>query len=76
MGFGLRNTGVGLLLLSAVTMIGQQPAAPVHLTAQQDRQRMMDLLHITSLRSGVDGKTVNYDESKAHDDAKLPIPWC
>lgn len=74
MGFGLRNTGVGLLLLSAVTMIGQQPAAPVHLTAQQDRQRMMDLLHITSLRSGVDGKTVNYDESKAHDDAKLPDP--
>src|SRR5439155_17805625 len=36
-----------------------QPAAeglpaPVQLTAQDDRQRLMDLLHITSLRRGAD----------------------
>ena len=45
-------------------------AAPVHLTAEQDHQRMMDLLHITSLRRGADGdpkspNAANYDESKA-----------
>jgi hypothetical protein len=54
-------------------------AAPVHLTAEQDHQRMMDLLHITSLRRGADGdpkspNAANYDESKAGSDIKLPDP--
>jgi peptidoglycan/xylan/chitin deacetylase (PgdA/CDA1 family) len=45
------------------------PVPPVHLTAEQDHQRMMDLLHITSLRRGADGSpksphAANYDESK------------
>jgi hypothetical protein len=50
---------------------------PVHLTAEQDHQRMMDLLHIASLRRGVDGDpksphAANYDETKANPYPKLP----
>jgi hypothetical protein len=52
---------------------------PAHLTAEQDRQRMMDLLHISSLRNGVSGTprapdAANYDESKAGPFSKLPDP--
>jgi len=53
--------------------------APVHLTAEQDHQRTMDLLHIASLRKGVDGdpksaQAANYDESKANQNLNLPDP--
>jgi hypothetical protein len=53
---------------------------PVHLTAEQDHQRMMNLLHIKSLRSGADPNhpdapnAVNYDESKANPYPRLPDP--
>src|SRR5579863_6995237 len=52
---------------------------PVPLTAEQDHQRLMDLLHITSLRRGADGdpkspNAANYDEDKAKPDPKLPDP--
>ncbi|HKV25430.1 MAG TPA: glycoside hydrolase family 9 protein [Candidatus Acidoferrum sp.] len=52
---------------------------PVHLTAERDHQRMMDLLHITSIRRGADGdpkspNAANYDETKAGSDLKLPDP--
>jgi hypothetical protein len=53
---------------------------PVQLTSQQDHQRMMDLLHITSLRKGADGRNphapnaANYDESKANRESTLPDP--
>src|SRR5579863_4228143 len=55
------------------------PPSPVRLTAEQDHQRIMDLLHITSLRRGADGDSkspnaANYDESKAGSDIKLPDP--
>jgi hypothetical protein len=55
------------------------PPSPVRLTAEQDHQRLMDLLHITSLRRGADGdpkspNAANYDEEKAKPDAKLPDP--
>jgi hypothetical protein len=54
-------------------------APPAHLTADQDHQRIMDLLHITSLRRGVDGdpnspNAANYDEAKANPHPKLPDP--
>src|SRR5271167_30606 len=60
----------------------QEPNAsttPVHLTAEQDHQRTMDALHITSLRRGADGdpkspNAANYDEEKAKPDPKLPDP--
>ncbi len=53
---------------------------PVQLTAQQDHQRMMALLQITSLRPGRNGMNpqaenyANYDESKANPWPNLPDP--
>ncbi|HEY0162977.1 MAG TPA: hypothetical protein VGB69_09890 [Edaphobacter sp.] len=65
--------------IEAQTAAGQSPV--VHLTAEQDRQRMMDLLHITSLRRGRDGRApagspnaANYDEAKANPFPTLPDP--
>jgi len=54
--------------------------SPVKLTAEQDHQRMMALLHITSLRPPRDGMNpksanyANYDESKANPYPLLPDP--
>jgi hypothetical protein len=55
------------------------PAAPEHLTAEQDHQRIMDLLHLATLRQGADGdpkslNSANYDESKATPFTVLPDP--
>lgn len=52
---------------------------PVKLTAEQDHHRLMELLHITSLRRGADGdpkspNAANYDEAKAGSDLNLPDP--
>lgn len=55
-------------------------ASPVELTAEQDHQRLMELLHITSVRHGADGMdpaspyAANYDESKANPYPNLPDP--
>jgi hypothetical protein len=52
----------------------------VQLTAEQDRQRTLDLLHITALRPGANNHSanlpnaVNYDESKANPYPNLPNP--
>lgn len=54
--------------------------APLQLTAEQDHQRMMGLLHIDSIRRGADGNNpqspfaANYDESKANPYPDLPDP--
>jgi hypothetical protein len=52
--------------------------SPIHLTSEQDHQRIMDLLHIQVLRRGVDGdpkspNAANYDESRVAPYA-LPNP--
>lgn len=53
---------------------------PVQLTAQQDHQRLKDLLKITTLRPGANPRdpnapnAVNYDESKANPYPNLPDP--
>lgn len=52
-------------------------SAPVHLTAEEDHARTMKLLHISTLRRGVDGdpkspNPANYDESKAGPSSNLP----
>src|SRR5437588_11918852 len=53
---------------------------PVVMTAEQDHQRMMRLLHIITLRPGADGNhpqapnAANYDESKANPYPNLPDP--
>jgi hypothetical protein len=61
----------------------QDPGAhppPVVMTMQQDHQRTMDLLRITALRRGADGRNAdapnaaNYDESKANPYPRLPDP--
>jgi hypothetical protein len=54
--------------------------APAPITAEQDHQRLMDLLHITSLRPVANARNpqapnaVNYDESKANLYPNLPDP--
>ena len=60
--------------LSFLSIHGQdskppEAAPPVHLTSEQDHQRLMDLLRISSLRRGPDGdpksaNAANVDESK------------
>ena len=55
------------------------PAPPVELTAQQDHQRLMGLLGITSLRPGPSGNpkapnAANVDEAKATPYTSLPDP--
>jgi hypothetical protein len=53
---------------------------PVQLTAQQDHNRLKELLKITAMRPGADPRnpnapnSVNYDESKANPYPKLPDP--
>jgi hypothetical protein len=74
-------TKAGLMSFFALwigTSLAQE--MPVQLTAEQDHQRMMALLGISSLRPGVDGSdpqapnAANYDELKANPYASLPDP--
>lgn len=51
----------------------------MELTAEQDHQRVLNLLHISSLRAGADSNpasphAANYDESKANPYPTLPNP--
>ena len=69
------------LAVAAWWLVAQSQTAstPVHLTAEEDHQRMMKLLHIDSLRPGVDYDpkspyAANYDEAKAGLRGKLPDP--
>jgi len=56
------------------------PKSPLITAAQQDHQRLLDLLLIKSLRKGADGNNpqapnaANYDESKANPYPNLPDP--
>ena len=78
---GLVALGGFVALLAAQTGAPLQPAStlppPVHMTAEQDHQRTMDLLHISSLRPGSNShvqSTWNLDESKATPYPNLPDP--
>lgn len=68
------------LALVLLPSAGAAPPAPVQLTAQEDLQRQMDALKITSLRRGTDGRNTtapnaaNYDEAKANPYPDLPNP--
>jgi hypothetical protein len=67
----------GMMAQVASSTLQQPP--PVHLTSEQDHQRTMDALQITSLRPGVAGdpkspNAANYDETKGNAEAKLPDP--
>src|SRR5271169_2897155 len=72
---GLALAGVALFVAPGANASGQARSAvsnlppPVQLTAEQDHQRLLNLLHITALRRGPDGdpkspNAANVDESK------------
>jgi hypothetical protein len=70
---------LGLAALAQSGFAWQTPS-PGQVAALEDRQRMMDLLHITSLREGANGSNpqapnyANYDETKANPYPELPDP--
>jgi len=76
----------GIVLFAFGAAVGQAKKGgkdlppPVQLTTQQDHQRTMQLLGITSLRPGANGTNpqapnyANYDESKANPYPDLPDP--
>src|SRR4030095_15833602 len=72
-----------IALIVCTPLLAQQSnpsPAPVILTAEQDHQRMMDLLKITKLRPGANPRSSdpanqpNYDEAKAKPYPTLPDP--
>jgi hypothetical protein len=71
---------LGASILIATAAQTPESSSPVHLTAEQDQQRLLNLLHIDSLRPGANGKdpkapnAANYDESKATTYRSLPDP--
>jgi hypothetical protein len=74
--FGSSSGGEGVSPPQQIN--AQRP--PLVMTAEQDHQRMMDLLRITELRPGANGNdpkapnAANYDESKANPYPNLPGP--
>ena len=74
-----QRTLITFLFLSLInSVVAQSAPAPNHLTSEQDHQRMMEILHITSLRRGPDGdpkspNAANFDESKVQP-YRLPDP--
>ncbi len=74
------HSAVPALTALVLTALATAASPPVRLTAGQDRQRLMDLLHIASLRGGANGSNpqapnyANYDESKANPYPELPDP--
>lgn len=67
-----------LLALALGSSRGDHPP-PVHLTAAEDHQRVLELLAISSLRQGPDGNpkspnAANFDESKVSPNLHLPDP--
>ena len=47
---------IGFVSLISLDGRAKGQAPPVHLTSQEDLQRLMGLLHITELRRGVNGR--------------------
>jgi hypothetical protein len=75
--FGLGSAG---LLIGGMALSAFQSGAPVQLSAQDDHQRLMGLLHLAALRQGANGSNkeapnyANYDESKANPYPHQPDP--
>ena len=67
------------LFLAFLIPIASSQCTPVHMTAEQDHQRMMDVLQIQLLRPGPSGSAdapnaANYDEAKAGPFSHPPNP--
>jgi hypothetical protein len=58
------------LLVGSSAFAAAPTTQPLHLTREQDRQRMLDLLHITAVKPARD----NYDEALANPYPALPDP--
>ena len=63
-------------VVRAFDQVANTMPPPVHLTSEQDHQRLLDLLHIKELRRGPDGdpkspNAANFDESKV---PSYPLP--
>ncbi len=77
---GMGLLGVTLYTTAQSADSNSHPLAPpVQLTAEQDRQRTMELLHIDALRPGPQSdpglpNPTNYDESKMDPNQKAPDP--
>src|SRR5215831_9323515 len=76
----ISSSCLAFLMMPAASFAQPQPS-PAQLAIQkaseQDRQRMLDLLHIASLRPPVNARqlgSANYDEAKANPYPKLPDP--
>ena len=68
-----------VVLAALLPLLSDTGPPQAHLTAEQDHQRILDLLHITALRRGPDGdpkspNPANFDESKVPADLRLPDP--
>jgi hypothetical protein len=69
-----------LMFCAAGCLAFQNTQTPVELTVQEDQKRLLDLLRISTLRRGADGRNpqapnaANYDESKANPYPDLPDP--
>ncbi len=77
LGNGVSVKSFPSLLVASLAMLLLVGAAP--LTAEQDHQRLLDLLHSPPLRPGVSGDpqapdAANYDEAKANPSTALPDP--
>jgi hypothetical protein len=85
-GFVLRFSKANIFVVAGLVVAtwwlveqAQTASTPVRLTAKEDHQRVMKLLHIETLRRGVDNDpkssyAANYDEAKAGPRGKLPDP--
>jgi peptidoglycan/xylan/chitin deacetylase (PgdA/CDA1 family) len=74
-----RSCSSCLLLFALFFPLADVNPPPVHLSAEEDHQRTLALLHITSLRRGPDGdpkspNAANFDESKVSSTLNLPDP--
>jgi hypothetical protein len=63
---------LALAALAALSFAGTVSGAD--LTAQQDHQRLLDLLHIQSLRNGADGRNPNAPNAANYDETQERAP--
>src|SRR3954454_12590028 len=74
-----RICAVTLGVLALPLQLSAAPAGPVRLSKEQDHNRTMELLHITTLRRGPDGdptspRAANFTESSVDSNLRLPDP--